>query len=100
MKTTNKKAREYVQNRIDFRASNTYGETVGEGYIVYSYGRHWPMFIKLGNHWYENKDKYSVTTSKQHGQLHPHALTEKKSLAEMLALRDQIEEKQAEKAVA
>jgi hypothetical protein len=95
MKTSNKRASEQVRNTWEFKGSHTYGEWAGveahTGYIVYSYGRHWPMFIKYDGIWYENSDKYSVSTSKQHTQLHPGCETVKKTVEEMKALRDEIE---------
>lgn len=71
MKIPNYKAKEYVQNRQPFTGSNTFGECVGDAYVVYSYGHHWPMFIYVGNKWYENKDSRSVSTSKHQTQLRP-----------------------------
>jgi len=42
---------------------------------VYSYGKHWPLFIWENGVWYENEDRASVSTSKHRTQLHPHAET-------------------------
>lgn len=70
MKTTNQKCREYVQNRVEFTANNLKGVQVGEIYVVYSYGWY-PLFIHDGEKWYENYEKYSVSTSKQRTQAHP-----------------------------
>lgn len=72
IKTSNQKARQYVQDREAFKGSNTFGEWVGDVYAVYSYGYHFPMFAFKDGNWYANSDKYSVSTSKQYGQLHPH----------------------------
>jgi hypothetical protein len=55
-------------------------------YVVYSYGRHFPLYIaewesgvditdggsSAGIMWYENINKYSVTTSKHKTQARPH----------------------------
>ena len=73
----NKIARAFVQKAEPFQGSNLFGEydDSDEGsntpYVVYSYGYHFPMFIYLGNSWYENSDKYSVSTSKQQSQARP-----------------------------
>ena len=73
MKTSNIKAREFVQKCEPFKGSNTFGESFGvNGYAVYSYGYHWPLFVKLGSQWYENTERYSMSTSKHRSQLHPH----------------------------
>lgn len=79
--TTNTKARHYVQNQQPFIGSNLYSENIGSLYIVYSYGRHWPLFVydAYQGLWYENEDKYRVSTSKQHRQAHPCCDTEKRS---------------------
>jgi hypothetical protein len=84
---SNNKARAKVQTLVPFRGSNTFaeytapqGDTLTHRYVVYSYGYHFPMFIAewldgQEPQWYENADKYSVSTSKQFSQLHPHAKT-------------------------
>jgi hypothetical protein len=84
---SNIKARAKVQELTPFRGSNTFaeytapqGNTLTHRYVVYSYGYHFPMFIAewldgQEPQWYENADKYSRSTSKQFGQLHPHATT-------------------------
>ena len=66
----------YINRLIEFDGSNMYSrytnhdETV---YVVFSYGRHFPMWIydHNTNQWYGNKDKFSRTTSKQQGQSRP-----------------------------
>lgn len=77
-KITNREAREYVQKRKPFTGNNLFGNVVigldkKLRYVVYSYGKHWPLFIydNQTERWYENKSKYGVTTSKHHGQAHP-----------------------------
>jgi hypothetical protein len=55
-------------------------ETASDGsrmYVVYSYGPHWPLFVWHDGVWYENKDRYSVTTSKHRSQAHPRCDTVK-----------------------
>jgi len=80
-RVSNKNARPYVKGLEEFIGHNTQGvwtapnHDSGEArYVVYSYGSHWPMFVYDGEvkKWCENSDKYSVSTSKQHTQLHPH----------------------------
>ena len=75
------KCRTYVQNLIPFHnsGSNTghpmgatlWGEQQGDVYVVYSYGRHWPLYVNWKGVWFSNKDKYSVTTSKHASQANP-----------------------------
>ena len=88
----NKDAQEYVQKAEPFQGSNLFGEydDLNEGsntpYVVYSYGYHFPMFIYLGNSWYENSDKYSVSTSKQQSQTRPTMETVKLNTKDMKKL--------------
>lgn len=71
-KTSNKKARDLVTNRIEFTGSNTFGTLFPNGvYAVFSYGFHFPLFVFDGKVWIENADRYSVTTSKHKSQLRP-----------------------------
>ncbi len=85
MKVANSKCRQHVQSRTDFKGSNLYGqwrnniidpETPDNSrYIVFSYGEHYPLFIYANGCWFENEDKYSVSTSKHRSQSHPHVPT-------------------------
>ncbi len=85
MKVANRNARQYVQRLHPFEGSNLYGTffctnpsstALGDsGYVVYSYGQHWPLFINVCDQWFENKDRHSVTTSKHRSQTHPHQPT-------------------------
>jgi hypothetical protein len=86
MKVSNGKARSQVQARLPFRGNNTFGEWIGESYACFSYGHHWPLFAYVDGTWYENGDRYGVTTSKHHGQLHPLEETEKVTKDELLEL--------------
>jgi hypothetical protein len=86
MKTTNKQSRKYVQSKTVFQASNIFAETHNGNYVVYSYGYHWPMFANINGQWYENSDRYSVSTSKQQGQAHPLVDTIKVSVNELKSL--------------
>lgn len=76
-RTTNQKARAFVQDHQPFQNSNgqLYGEYVNGLYVVFSYGPHWPLFIHDGEQWFENEDRYSVTTSRHTSYAHPHEPT-------------------------
>lgn len=91
-RVANADARRCVQNHEEFIGSNTYAEWRGHmlphRYVVYSYGEHWPLFVYEDGKWYENADKYSRTTSKHHGQLHPLCETEKHSDDDMCQIAD------------
>jgi hypothetical protein len=54
-----------------FKANNIFSEWINGKYVVYSYGHHYPMFVYTNDKWYENSDRYSVTTSKHHSQARP-----------------------------
>ena len=100
----NKVARDCVKLLVPFQGSNMFGELdhveEWEGvrlnddgtfsdltpYVVYSYGRHFPMFIHLKGVWYENSDKYSVSTSKHQSQSHPMMDTVKLNTEDMKRL--------------
>lgn len=72
MKVANKKARDYVEMKMEFIGSNLSGHDFEKLYIVYSYNWY-PLFVydKIAKEWYENSDRYSVSTSKQQTQSHP-----------------------------
>ena len=88
----NKNAQDCVRLLVPFQGSNLFGEydDSDEGsntpYVVYSYGYHFPMFIYLNNIWYENSDKYSVSTSKHQSQSHPMMETIKLNTEDMKRL--------------
>jgi len=89
----NKNAQEYVNRAEPFQGSNLFGEysrsSTGisyKPYVVYSYGYHFPMFIFINGHWYENSDKYSVSTSKQQSQARPTMETIKLNTEDMKKL--------------
>lgn len=84
VQTTNANARQYVQRREEFTASNTYArihaphkDCLTYRYVVYSYGQHYALFVAEWHpddgkvQWYVNTDNYSITTSKHRTQLHP-----------------------------
>ena len=88
IKTSNFKCSELVNNKVVFKANNIFSEHIKKDklYIVYSYGHHFPMYIKYKNTWYENSDKYSVSTSKQQNQARPNAKTKLLSTNKMKEL--------------
>lgn len=67
------KARPYVQQLKPFHNSNKqlYAQWEGDLYVVYSYGRSWPLYINWNGVWFSNTDKYSRTTTKHASQTHP-----------------------------
>lgn len=94
-------ARPYVQRKEPFQNSNgqLYADWRGlDGlenpnarYVVYSYGRHWPLFVYVPrvNTWFENKEKFGPTTSKHRTFTHPHCETVLLSL-EQIKLLDRL----------
>ena len=65
---TNREVKEYVNKREQFITNSgaIFPAISANGmYVVYSYGRHFPMyaFDENRNQWYGNSDKYSKTTS-------------------------------------
>jgi len=70
MRTANNSARDLVQNRIPFKGNNTDGKYENGSFVVSSYNWY-PIFVYKDGQWFENKDKYSVSTSKQTSQLRP-----------------------------
>jgi len=71
MKVANKNCREYVERREEFNGSNLYGVWERGVYVVYSYGRHFPLLVCKGNTWYFNESKYSQSTSRHLSQSRP-----------------------------
>ena len=70
-RTANKDAYSYTENKYEFKGSNTFAEKNEGTYAVYSYGYHFPLYVFKNDTWYENSDKYSVSTSKHKTQLRP-----------------------------
>lgn len=75
MRTPNRNARYFTQRRLSFTGHNLYAMWNGDRYVVYSYSSHWPLFVWANGRWFENNDRYSVTTSKHQSQAHPHEPT-------------------------
>jgi hypothetical protein len=80
-RVANANARSYVKKRVEFQGSNAFARELHTDhstlYVVYSYGEHFPMFIAETDNdnvtrWYANQDRFSMTTTKHWGQLHPH----------------------------
>ena len=65
----------YVSHRQPFITNNktAFGEYDGDLYIVYSYGKHFPMYVfdRNTHMWFGNSDKYSRTTSSHQTKAHP-----------------------------
>ena len=71
MRTANIRGRELVQNKIPFKGSNTHANYVNDVYVVYSYNWY-PIFVFKDGQWFENENRYSVSTAKQMSQLRPY----------------------------
>ena len=71
MKILNSNARQYVQNKIEFKGSHIFAESSNGVYKVYSYGYHFPIYTFKDDKWYMNVVKYSVSTSRHQSQSHP-----------------------------
>ena len=77
LRTSNSEGRQLVTNRIPFKGSNTHAEYVNSGkvYVVYSYDWY-PIFVYKDGQWFENENRYSMSTAKQISQLRPITQTE------------------------
>jgi hypothetical protein len=78
----NRDARAYVQQRRLFVGSNMFSEhrrTQSGTYLYIVFSRKFPMYIAETfdgkTNWYENKDRYSPSTSRHQSQAHPHETT-------------------------
>ena len=92
---TNRRAGEHVGQCTPFKGNNLYGEiTPCGGFVVYSYGAHWPLYICDGGLWYENVSTVSPSTSRHRTQARPYtsgtgfADTQPMDIDGMRALRD------------
>jgi hypothetical protein len=76
-RVANRDARKYVENLEFFKGSHTYGVwkhmTYCSLYVVYSYGKHHPLFVYDTDikTWFFNTTKVSRTTTKHYSQLCP-----------------------------
>ena len=79
IRTSNNKARDYVNNLEEFVGSNIFShwhswdEGMTKIYVVYSYGMHFPMYVYDDNEnvWVGNEDKYSRSTTRHQSQCRP-----------------------------
>ncbi len=71
IRTANTRARYVVNNKIPFQGSNTHGEYRNGVYVVFSYDWY-PIFVFKDGQWFENENRYSVSTGKQMSQLRPY----------------------------
>lgn len=91
-RVTNRDARAMVQARRPFKTGtkSLWGEWYEQGidgtedvarrYCVFSYRYTWPLFVAEESedgtvHWYENIDRFSVTTSRHRTAAHPYTAT-------------------------
>jgi hypothetical protein len=58
-------------------------------YVVYSYGRHFPIYIYVhcADKWFVNKDKYSPTTSRHQSCCNPYVDADKQQLLNTADMR-------------
>jgi hypothetical protein len=68
--TSNKTGRDLVMAKIPFKGSNTHAEYKYGTYVVYSYDWY-PIFVNKDGQWFENENRYSMSTAKQMSQLRP-----------------------------
>ena len=74
-RVTNRRAGDYVGQCTPFKGSNLYGETLPlGGFVVYSYGPHWPLYIYDGRTWYENASHVSPSTTRHRSQARPYTI--------------------------
>lgn len=86
VKTSNQQSSQYTRNREPFNGSNLSGKIMpNKAYVVLSYG-YYPLYVYKYHKWYENKEKYSVSTSKQQGQSRPTGSTIKKTTKQLKKL--------------
>jgi hypothetical protein len=98
VRVSNRETRDYIKNLKEFKANNIWSEWVRDEntdteaarYVVYSYDRHWPLFIYevKTDMWFENASKYSVTTSKHKTQSHPYTDTTKLHVDDMIKVKN------------
>lgn len=88
MKTSNRNCRALVQSLTPFQANNLFAVKEKGLYVVYSYGRHWPLFIRHDGVWYGNSDRYSRTTSRHESQSNPQGEVFFRPCAELLRMID------------
>lgn len=75
-KANHRQARLLIEEQASFSASSVFAIKYARGYVVFSYGHHFPMFACVnapdgGRKWFVNVRKYSTTTSKHTTTLSP-----------------------------
>ena len=83
IRTSNKNCRSLVERKVEFVANNIFSTWEKATYVVYSYGKHFPMYVYKDGNFYENSDKYSVSTSKHQTQARPSFETLKRNTEEL-----------------
>tara|TARA_R110000850_G_scaffold263729_1_gene392612 strand:+ start:220 stop:714 length:495 start_codon:yes stop_codon:yes gene_type:complete len=63
-KIANKNSSTYVENQTPFKANNLSGDFENNCFVVRSY-KHYPIFIFNKGQWFENDNRYSMSTAKQ-----------------------------------
>ena len=63
-KTSNRNSAPFVKKQIPFKANNLSGDFENGSFVVRSY-KHYPIFICKNGQWYENNNRYSMSTAKQ-----------------------------------
>lgn len=88
MRIANKKASKYIRQKDVFKGNNLFSEQVKNGYVVYSYGYHFPLYVYSGidQKWYKNIAKYSKSTSKHSSQADPEEVCEELNLQQIKGL--------------
>ncbi len=70
MAYTNRQSVDLIRARREFHTGNKtiFAQVDHAGrYVVYSYGRHFPMAVYVDGRWIVNSDRYSVTTTRHQG---------------------------------
>jgi len=95
-RVSNNDVRRLVQERKVFTTHNgtifshNYTHKGQHWYVVYSYGRHFPMYIydHTTGEWFGNWEKVSRTTTKHQNKAHPHCEVKYLSKRHMIAMAD------------
>ena len=66
MRIANTNAKDVIRKRLSFKGNNFFGELLAKGYVIYSYGRHFPLFVYSvkTKKWYGNNEKYITLRNK------------------------------------
>lgn len=94
IRTSNRRCKQYVNEKTPFKANHIFAENQGRFYVVYSWGRHFPMYIYdfRNRQWFANKDRYSQSTSVHQSQARPSGDVVYLSTEEMKELLDKAED--------